>query len=168
MLRVRQASQYLPGEGVFTKDTKNETSYRVISLSSIALSILKSYKAWQNEERLKCGDLWVKEWNENPRLFTQWNGKPIFPSTISQWFTKFQERHELPPLTFHGLRHTNASLLIAQDVNTATVGKRLGHSTTATTMKIYAHALKRPDKEAAEKLDSLFNKNDEQNKKINK
>ncbi len=56
-------------------------------------------------------------------------------------------------------RHTNASILIGQGVDVQTVSKRLGHARTSTTTDIYSHALRRPDKEAAEKLDKLFNKN---------
>ena len=51
-------------------------------------------------------------------------------------------------------RHTNASLLIAQDVDIVTVGRRLGHASPTITMKIYSHALRRPDQEAAEKLEN--------------
>lgn len=159
LIRVRQASQYIPGEGIFAKDTKNESSYRVISMPSLVVQLLKEYKAWQNKERLKCGDQWYKDWNK--RLFTQWNGKPIFPDTISNWFKKFREKHNLPELTFHGLRHTNATLLIGQGVDIKTVSKRLGHARTSTTINIYAHALRRPDQEAAEKLDNLFKNNQE-------
>ncbi|HCS73014.1 MAG TPA: site-specific integrase [Clostridiales bacterium] len=164
VLRVRQASQYLPTKGIFTKDTKNDSSYRVIALPSIALSILRSYKTWQNEEKLQCGDQWSREWDEYPRLFTQWNGKPIHPSTITQWFTKFRSKYDLPPLTFHGLRHTNATILIGQNTDIRTVSNRLGHARTSTTMNIYSHALKRPDQEAAEKLDNLFNKDNKSKK----
>jgi integrase len=86
------------------------------------------------------------------------DGSACHPDFHSKAFRVFREKNNLPPLTFHQLRHTNASLLIAQDVDIATVGKRLGHSTPATTMKIYAHALRRPDREASEKLENMFNK----------
>ena len=158
-LTVRQATQYIPGQGIFTKKPKNETSIRTISLPEIAIDTLKEYKVWQNEERLKQGDLWSKEWEKYKRIFTKWNGGPIFPDTISKWFGNFRKKYELPDLHFHGLRHTNASLLIGQGVDVATVSKRLGHARTSTTTDIYSHALRRPDKEAAEKLDNLFNKN---------
>jgi integrase len=73
----------------------------------------------------------------------------------------------MPDLKFHELRHTNASLLIAQNVNIRTISKRLGHAGTSITTDIYAHALRRPDQEAAEKLDNLFNKNKENMKAKN-
>ena len=169
IIKIRRASQYVndksksKDERVNPKDPKNQTSIRTIALPPIVSKVLKQYKTWQNEQRLKAGDLWQKKEKElfgidydNDRLFIKWDGSPIFPDTPSKWFQKFRKKNNLPPLTFHQLRHTNASLLIAQGVDTTTVGKRLGHSTPATTMKIYAHALQRPDKEAAEKLENLF------------
>lgn len=85
-------------------------SERVISLPEIAINILKEYKIWQNEEKLKCGDLWYKDCEKNKRLFVQWNGKPIFPDTISKWFGAFREKYNLPDLHFHGLRHPYVKL----------------------------------------------------------
>jgi len=49
--------------------------------------------------------------------------------------------------------------LIAERVDIATVGKRLGHASPTTTMRIYAHALQRPDREAVEKLENRFGRN---------
>lgn len=154
-LRIRQASQYLPGMGTFSKEPKNVSSQRIISMPPVVMKLLRKYKAWQNEERLIHGDLW----DENDLLFTQWNGRPIHPSTPTKWFKSFRERHNLPDLKFHGLRHTNASLLIGNGVDVQTVARRLGHTKATTTTSIYRHFLQRPDKEAADKLENIFNKN---------
>jgi integrase len=154
LIRIKQASQYLPGKGTFTKTTKNESSVRDISMPEILCNILKEYKAWWNQQKLLHGDLWDKE---SDRLFVQWNGKPIHPSTPTKWFKTFRVRNNLPELKFHGLRHTNASLLISNNVDVQTVAKRLGHSKATTTTTIYSHFLRKPDREAAEKLDNLFN-----------
>lgn len=153
-LQICRASQYLPGKGIFTKDPKNESSKRVIAMPVLVMDILKQYKAWQNGERLKCGD----RWEDHDRLFTKWNGQPIFPTTPSTWYREFRRRHKLPDVKFHGLRHTNASLLIGQGVDVQTVATRLGHTKATTTTSIYSHFLKRPDQEAADKLQNLFNK----------
>ena len=153
-LQVCRASQYLPGQGIFTKDPKNESSKRIIAMPLLVMDILKQYKVWQNEERLKCGDLW----EDHNRLFTKWNGKPIFPTTPSTWYREFRRKHDLPNVKFHGLRHTNASLLIGQGVDVQTVATRLGHTKATTTTSIYSHFLRRPDQEAADKLQNLFKK----------
>lgn len=167
LIRIGKASQYLPGIGTFDKATKNESSERVISMPKLVMDILSSYKAWWNAEKLECGDQWYKddEGKESERLFIQWNGKPINPNTITKWFCSFRKRNNLPILTFHGLRHTNASLLIGNGVDVQTTARRLGHSKATTTTNIYSHFLKRPDKEAADKLQNLFFKKEEQNEK---
>lgn len=120
------------------------------------------YKALQNEERLKVGD----QWEDHDRIFTKWNGTPIFPSTPSKWFKKIREKYNLPDLKFHELRHTNASLLIAQGVDIRTISGRLGHSKTSITTYVYGHMLKKPDREAADKLEDLFNKNSKKGKQV--
>lgn len=159
-LRVRQSSQHVPGKGTITKKPKNESSIRIITLPDIAINLLKEYKAKQNEIRLEMGDLW----QDSDRLFIQFNGAPMHPDTISKWFSKFIKRNNLPKLTYHGLRHTNASLLIGQGVDVKTISGRLGHARASTTTDIYSHLLKRPDEEAAQKLDNIFNKNSKNDK----
>jgi len=161
LLRIERAEQYIPNIGVFDKDPKNYSSKRVITIPESLIELLKEYKVWQNELRLKCGD----QWQDHNRLFTQWNGKPIFPDTPSKWFKKFREKNNLPEITFHQIRHTNASLLISQGVDVSTVSSRLGHARTSTTTDIYSHALKRADKTAAEKLEELFGKKKTNDKK---
>lgn len=160
ILRIRQSSQYVPGSGTITKSPKNETSARIITLPDIAVNMLKEYKAKQNEDRLEMGDLW----QNTDRLFVQPDGRPMHPDSISKWFSKFIKDNNLPKLTFHGLRHSNASLLIGQGVDVRTVSGRLGHAKTSTTVNIYAHMLKKSDREAAEKIDNIFNKNSKSDK----
>ncbi len=166
LIRIRQASQYIPGKGTFQKPPKNEGSKRIISMPPMVMEVLKEYKKWQNEKRLKLDTLWEEnKEHENAEsryfVFTQWNGKPIYPTTPSNWFRKFREKNNLPELKFHGLRHTNASILISQGVDVQTIAKRLGHTKPTTTTNIYSHFLKKPDEEAAQKLENLFNKNKE-------
>jgi integrase len=155
-LEVRQSSQYLPGTGLITKDPKNETSKRLISVPESVVALLKQYKAYQSEEQLKIADLW----QGSNRVFTTWDGKPMHPDTVSGWFPEFLNRHGLPRIRLHDLRHTSATLLIGQGLHAKTISSRLGHANISTTMDIYGHALKSADKEAAEKLDRLFEWNE--------
>jgi integrase len=152
VIHVRQASQYLPGEGSFTKAPKNEMSIRTISMPESLVPVLKRYKAWQSEKRLKLGDAWQK----SERVFTTWDGRAGHPEWPSQWFPKFIKKHNLAPIPFHGLRHTSATLLIAEGADLKEVSDRLGHANTSTTGNIYAHFLKSADKAAADKLDSAI------------
>jgi integrase len=56
-------------------------------------------------------------------------------------------------------------LLIGQGVDVQTVAKRLGHTKATTTTSVYSHFLKRPDVEAADKLQNPLNKKTEVNNK---
>lgn len=153
---VRQASQYVPSIGIYTKDPKTETSNRTISIPESILRLLREYKRKQLEIRLRLGDKWI----ETNRLFVQWNGIPMHPDTITKWFRQFLKEKNLPPITFHGLRHTHATLLIAQGLDVRTVSNRLGHAQTSTTLNIYAHSFTRMDREASDKLDNLLYRED--------
>jgi integrase len=60
--------------------------------------------------------------------------------TPSKWFVGFVRRHQLPPLTLHGLRHTAATLMIEAGIPVRTVSEHLGHGQTSTTVNIYTHS----------------------------
>jgi len=80
----------------------------------------------------------------------------MHPDSVTSWFRKFVDKNNLPYVSVHSLRHTNASLMIANGVNLTTVAKRLGHATTATTTKIYAHAIKSADEIANDMLENIL------------
>lgn len=151
-IRVEQSAQYLPQKGVFFKEPKNESSKRLIAIPSSVMEFLKHFKKHQAEERLKLGD----KWQASDLLFTTWAGKPMFPNEMSSWFPRFLAKHQLPHLPFHGLRHTSATLLIAEGATATDLSRRLGHSTTSTTMNIYAHSLQKADTLLAQKMNSIL------------
>jgi len=85
------------------------------------------------------------------------------PEALSAWFHKFIVRKGLPDVNIHGLRHTNATLLIAGGVPLKTVSSRLGHSSISTTGNIYAHAVRSADETAAEVLEEVLGKKERNN-----
>lgn len=152
IIAVRRSSLYMPGAGVFTDETKNESSQRVMKVSDDVIAMLRTWRAEQAKERLRLGD----QWQNSERLFTAWNGAPIRPDVITAWFHRFVAKNGLPPIHIHSLRHTNATLLIAAGTNLQTVAARLGHANTTTTSKIYAHAIRSADEAAAEALQDIL------------
>lgn len=78
------------------------------------------------------------------------------PDRLTQWFGKFIRRTDLPQIHLHSLRHTYASLCIANGVPLTAVAAQLGHSNVATTATIYAHAIRSAQLAAAVKMDTLF------------
>lgn len=154
LLNVRRSSLYLPELGVYEDETKNDSSDRLFKVSQTVIDDLKEYRVWQLEQRFKVGD----RWHDTNRLFTNPEGKPLNPDTLSGWFSDFVKAHrdELPYVSVHSLRHTNATLQIAAGVPITTVSMRLGHSNAATTGRIYAHAIKSADEAAAEAIDDIL------------
>jgi len=171
-LNINKALQSIPGQDTFIKNTKNKSSDRPVSLPGSVIALLREYKLWQNGKKAEMENLW----HESDFLFTTNNGKMIYPATISKWSLKFLRRHNeavrndekipedkkaayiLPENNFHSMRHTSASILINQGIDTITVSKRLGHARTSTTTDIYAHLLKHSDSAAADKLERALTK----------
>lgn len=152
IIHIRRSLLYLPEKGIFEDDTKNTTSERTIKVSAVAFQMLKEFKLWQNEQRIKLGD----QWHQSDWLFTTWNGKSLHPDTLTGWFHDFVGKNELPQISIHSLRHTNATLQIAGGVPLTTVANRLGHANASTTTKIYAHAIQSADEAAAETLQNIL------------
>ena len=149
---VNRSSQYLAKEGIFTKMPKTENSIREVGIPDFVVSLLEEYKLWYDNQKELCGELWI----DSNRLFVQADGKPMHPSTISKWFVKFVEQIGLPVINFHGLRHTNATLLISQNIDVAVVAARLGHAQITTTFNFYVHPIISHNKSAGNVLQNLL------------
>lgn len=93
---------------------------------------------------------------ENNLIFTGINGGFISKKTISDWFRRFLIRNKLKRITFHGLRHTSATILLASGIPLKNVAERLGHSRASTTANIYAHAIPRIDRDAANVFSNIL------------
>ena len=152
IVSINRASQYLADKGVFTKTPKTESSIKEVGIPDFVVSLLEEYKSWYDNQKEFCGELWI----DSNRLFVQADGKPMHPSTISKWFVKFVEQIGLPVINFHGLRHTNATLLIAQNIEVPIVSARLGHAQLTTTLNFYVHPIIAHNKTAGFALENLL------------
>ena len=159
---ISKALLYLPERGVFEDTPKNESSVRIIKVGTTLIEELKEFKKWQEQEAInvrKRGG----EWQDSGRVFTSGTGANMNPGTVTSWFHKFICDNDLPYVSIHGLRHTNASIMIARGVPITTAAKRLGHTTAATTAKIYAHEIASVDAKTAELIDDFISGNDQTN-----
>ncbi|CDC06559.1 integrase family protein [Clostridium sp. CAG:343] len=152
IISINRSSQYLSDMGVFTKVPKTESSIREIAIPEFIISLLEEYKLWYEEQKSIYNELW----NDSNRLFVQADGKPMHPSTISKWFVKYVGQIGLPVINFHGLRHTNASLLVAQNIDIAIISARLGHAQISTTLNFYVHPLLSHNRKAGYALENLL------------
>ena len=165
-LNISKSTGYTNRE-MYLKGTKNKSSNRLISLPLSVMNMLRKYKKQYLEYQLQLGSEWAIDENGNRLnfLFIQSNGKQMHISTPLKKFHSILEMYngtvsnecdKLPIIPFHGLRHTSATLLISQGVDIVTVSKRLGHADVSTTLNIYAHALRKMDNVASEKLEELL------------
>ncbi len=134
---------------VITKLPKNDTSIRTVTLPVELFRLLNEYRQWWLEYKLYIG-------GTCDRLFIQTNGTPIFPTTINQWLRSFAQKHNLPKLTPHSLRHKNITLQIMAGVPIRQVSARSGHSNASTTSDINSHAINSMDVVAGNKLAEIL------------
>ncbi len=141
----------LTGEEVFTKPPKTAAGDRYVYFSPEMESLLKEY-------RQECD--WQADAYENRKLTEDdfvfrkhYSSDPMTPSSFTWRFKLILKKNGLPEkLNVHSLRHSNASLLIANGTDVATVASLLGHSQPSTTLDIYTHAFDKNKKAASETL----------------
>ncbi len=148
-VNIERAVSNVRGQKQIIKLPKTEKP-RKITLPKKIIETLKKYKNYQNEDRLKRG------WGKTEWLFTGRFGDLLYLSTASKQFKKIIQKHNLPPITLRGLRHTHGSALIAAGLDVRTVAHRLGHSGTSTTLNIYTRLLKSADRAAADVMDKII------------
>ena len=114
------------------------------------------YKLKSGKEIAKLGEFYQGKIGEEGRLFTTWEGAPVFDSTFRSWLNKFLTWCDVPHVSVHGLRHTFASILIANGTDPRTAAALLGQSSPALVMNVYANPQNEAKKRAIDNLDSIY------------
>ncbi len=151
-VNINKQRHYVMGYGTFEDKPKTEAGIRIVTVSKTVCRLLKAYKNYQNRNRLKFGTAW----HNTPYIFVLEDGKEISPHLPYKWFTKFLERNNLPKITFHQLRHTNASLMISAGEDIVTVSGRLGRSDKNITLNTYSHIIKSKEAQVANKMEEFY------------
>ena len=133
------------------KEPKSKTSIRTISIPERLCKTLTEYRLQQNRHIAYLGD----GWKNLDYVFTEEDGYVMNPQTPTKQFDYFLKRHGIRHLKFHGLRHTSATMLLANGCDIKTVSARLGHADITTT-NIYVHALESTDRMAAQTFDNFL------------
>jgi len=97
-----------------------------------------------------------EKWRGDSWIVHSRHGARVNKDTPSKWFRKFADAHGYPELTFHGLRHVHATVLLQHNVDLQSVSSRMGHSDPSVTLRAYADAMPARDQAAAETLDNLL------------
>jgi len=150
-LTVRYQLQRVDGKPALV-EPKTPKSRRTLVLPGVAVDALRRHRVRQLEERLWAGS----RWQEGGFVFTSSIGTPIDRATIQKQFRTLVTKAELPPMRFHDLRHSAASLLAAQGATARDVMETLGHTQIATTMNLYTHVFTERKTELADLMDAAL------------
>lgn len=139
-LTVRRNLVRLPGEGLqLSEDTKTVGSRRTIQLPAPVVDALRRHRLAQLEERLLVGPAWPEAPLGGDLVFRAPFGSPADPDNFRQHCYRVTEQAGVGRRSPHQLRHSAASLLIAQGVPMKIVSETLGHSSIRVTSDVYAH-----------------------------
>lgn len=117
--------------------TKTKSSLRSLPLVSNIREKLLALREQQKENRRVCGNCYSKK--HDGYVFVDAMGNIFNPRSVTANFSKLLEQNGLRHIRFHDLRHTCASLLLANGVPMEQVKEWLGHSEISTTVDIYGH-----------------------------
>ena len=151
-LTVNQTIYRVRGKGVIAAAPKTERSRRTLHLPESVVSALRSHRARQLQERLAAG----RDWKDTGLVFTSRIGTPVDQRNLFRAFKALLAKAGLPDVRFHDLRHSAASLLLAQGVPMRAVMELLGHSSISTTADIYSHVMPAMMREVADKMDAIL------------
>lgn len=98
---ISEVRQYISDVGEVIKGPKSNSSNRNITLSETVFNMLMEYKNYQDKNK----ELYAETWEDYEHIITHEDGKKMFPNRPSVWLNKFLKSNNLPPVTFHGLRH---------------------------------------------------------------
>jgi integrase len=134
--------------GLRFKPPKTKHGRRTVSLPPFAAAELRAHMVRMQELRLSLG---MGRAGDDDLLFPRWDtGKVRAPHWLTQKFAQLMEYLNIKGVTFHSLRHTHASQLIASGMDVLTISRRLGHGSPAITLSVYGHMFTNTDARAAE------------------
>lgn len=150
MVHVRRTLHW--ADGVPYRDVpKTETSVRDVPIPPVAATALREHRRMQLEERAKAGVL-----AGDGLVFVTVTGLPWQGSNLMPHFRAALSRLGLPPVTIHSLRHSAATVLIAEGYPIAKVAAILGHSSSRVTEMVYSHLVGKDVMDAADVMERLY------------
>jgi len=152
-LAVTQTAQRIRGKGmILQRAAKTDKSLRTIPLPAFAVRKLRDHLETQERERIFAGE----QWREHGLVFTSSVGTPIEPRSLLRHYHATLKALGIERRRFHDLRHTAASLLLAQGASLHDVKEILGHSQIRLTSDLYGHAYMSVKRTAIDRMDGVF------------
>lgn len=150
-LRVVQTLQRVEGRLQIVAP-KSERSRRRVPLPAVAVEALEQHRDQAGSEAAGRGTPVAAD----GLVFTSTTGTPLEPRNVNRTFTELVKAAGLRHVRLHDLRHTCASLLLAQGVAPRVVMDTLGHSAIAVTMNTYGHVMPLMQRDAADRMNELL------------
>lgn len=116
-------------------EPKSAAGRRSLPLPLSCLTALRRHQLHQKERRLR----WGEYWQETRIVFDRGDGVPLHHNTVRTAFLRLTKQLGLPPIRFHDLRHTAATIALADDENPKIIQHQLGHSDIGMTLNRYSH-----------------------------
>ena len=140
-------------EGLRIKPPKTAAGRRSVSLPAFAVGALRDHRRQTLELRLAIG---AGALPDDAPVFGDIEGGWPSPRDITDRWRDAVKSRNLPKVTFHALRHSHASALIAAGLDVVAVSRRLGHASPALTLSVYSHLFVSKDSEAAAAIDAVI------------
>lgn len=132
---------------------KSKSALRTVPIPGFAVEALKDHRLRQE---LQHRPLAGSRWKETGLVFTSTIGTPCEGRNVRRDLYRILRENGLPAIRFHDLRHSCATLLLAQGVDPRTIMQILGHSQITLTLQTYSHVLPTLTQDAADKMNGLL------------
>ena len=131
---------------------KTASGRRSIALPASCVAALRKHRAAKNAERLRLGP----GWEDHGFVFTNATGGPLHVNSLVLRFRKLIQVAGVPTIRFHDLRHTSATLLLAEGVHPKIVQERLGHADISIMLNRYSRVTPGMQAQVADALDAAM------------
>lgn len=152
---VLQVRRQYERDGAFS--APKASSQRRLDLAPAELRALEIQRESQDRDRERYGAAYIAQ----DLVFATHQGRPLIHRNVFREFKRMLKKAELPPVRFHDMRHTNATLMLGQGVHPKVVQERLGHSQVNITLNFYSHVLPGLGREAVERLGASLEQEDD-------
>jgi len=153
LMTVRRSR--VPLAGAVIESSPKSGQPRIVDLDEESVAVLEQLRKAQVAAQLKAGPKWLGTGNY---IFVRADGRPIEPNSVSRMFRLAVAGAGQRPIRLHDLRHTHASLLLADGEPIGNVARRIGHADSNTTAKVYEHYVPGAQKATATRFRSILKK----------
>jgi len=151
-VRVEQSLEETKS-GLRFKPPKTKHGRRSIALAASVVTELRLHWKKQQEQRLRLG---MGKMPDDGLVLSRWDGSPPSPNSVTKEWIRTLRELKLPAVSFHAMRHTHASQLIASGMDVLTISRRLGHGSATITLGVYGHLFSNTDEQAALMVEAAF------------